>query len=94
MKLKLTDLPVVYINLDEQVDRKEKLEENLNELGFKNIIRISGYKDPDPNRGCAYSHALGLEEVDPPFILLEDDCMPLNFIDEIEIPDETDAQQR
>ena len=33
MKLKLTDLPVVYINLDEQVDRKEKLEENLNELG-------------------------------------------------------------
>ena len=37
MKLKLTDLPVVYINLDEQVDRKEKLEENLNELGFKNI---------------------------------------------------------
>ena len=91
MKLKLTDLPVVYINLDEQVDRKEKLEENLNELGFKNIIRISGFKDPDPNRGCAYSHALGLEEVDPPFILLEDDCMPLNFIDEIEIPDETDA---
>ena len=72
MKLKLTDLPVVYINLDEQVDRKEKLEENLNELGFKNIIRISGFKDPDPNRGCAYSHALGLEEVDPPFILLED----------------------
>ena len=34
---------------------------------------------------------LALEEVDAPFILLEDDCMPLNFIDEIEIPDETDA---
>ena len=91
MKLKLTDLPVVYINLDEQTDRKETLEENLKDLGFKNIIRVSGYKDPDPNRGCAYSHALALEEVDAPFILLEDDCMPLNFIDEIEIPDETDA---
>ena len=84
MKLKLTDLPVVYINLDEQTDRKETLEKNLKDLGFKNIIRVSGFKDPDPNRGCAYSHALGLEEVDPPFILLEDDCMPLNFIDEIE----------
>ena len=43
MKLKLTDLPVVYINLDEQVDRKQKLEENLKGLGFKNIIRISGF---------------------------------------------------
>ena len=38
MKLKLTDLPVVYINLDEQTDRKETLEKNLKDLGFKNII--------------------------------------------------------
>lgn len=53
MKLKLTDLPVVYINLDEQTDRKKTLEENLKGLGFKNIIRVSGFKDPDPNRGCA-----------------------------------------
>ena len=41
MKLKLTDLPVVYINLDEQTDRKQTLEENLKGLGFKNIIRVS-----------------------------------------------------
>ena len=41
MKLKLTDLPVVYINLDEQTDRKKTLEENLKGLGFKNIIRVS-----------------------------------------------------
>ena len=46
MKLKLTDLPVVYINLDEQTDRKETLEK-IKDLGFKNIIRISGFKDPD-----------------------------------------------
>ena len=39
MKLKLTDLPVVYINLDEQEDRKITLENNLKNLGFKNIIR-------------------------------------------------------
>lgn len=91
MKLKLTDLPVVYINLDEQEDRKVTLEKNLKNLGFKNIIRVSGFKDPNANRGCAYSHALALEEVDAPFIVLEDDSVPLNFIDEIEIPDETDA---
>ena len=58
MKLKLTDLPVVYINLDEQEDRKITLENNLKNLGFKNIIRVSGFKDPNANRGCAYSHAL------------------------------------
>ena len=32
MKLKLTDLPVVYINLDEQIDRKETLEQNLKDI--------------------------------------------------------------
>jgi hypothetical protein len=91
MKLKLTELPVVYINLDEQSRRRELMEENLEKLGFKNVIRVSAFKDPIGKRGCAYSHALALEEVDSPFIVLEDDCIPLNFVDEIEIPDEADA---
>ena len=91
MKLKLTELPVVYINLDDQPLRRELMEENLEKLGFKNVIRVSAFKDPIGKRGCAYSHALALEEVDSPFIVLEDDCLPLNFVDEIEIPDEADA---
>lgn len=91
MKLKLTDIPVVYINLDEQTDRKEKLESSLEELGFKTVIRVSGFKDSIGKRGCAYSHAIALEELDAPFILLEDDCVPLNFVDEVEIPDDADA---
>lgn len=91
MKIKLTDIPVVYINLDEQLERKENLEKHLNNLGFKNIIRVSAYKDSIGKRGCAYSHAIALEEIDPPFILLEDDCVPLNFVDDIDIPDDSDA---
>lgn len=91
MKIKLTDIPVVYINLDEQSERKENLEKHLNNLGFKNIIRVSAYKDSIGKRGCAYSHAIALEEIDPPFILLEDDCVPLNFVDDVEIPDDSDA---
>jgi len=91
MKLRLTDIPVIYINLDDQPERREQIEKSLNELGFKNVIRVSGFKDPIGKRGCAYSHALALEEIDPPFILLEDDCLPLNFVDNIEIPDDTDA---
>jgi GR25 family glycosyltransferase involved in LPS biosynthesis len=66
MKLKLTELPVVYINLDEQSRRRELMEENLEKLGFKNVIRVSAFKDPIGKRGCAYSHALALEEVDSP----------------------------
>ena len=86
MKLKLTDIPVVYTNHDDQPERKELLEKNLKDLGFKNIIRVSGFKDPIGKRGCAYSHAVALEEIDPPFILLEDDCLPLNFVDDIITP--------
>jgi hypothetical protein len=91
MKLKLTDIPVVYINLDEQTERRENIEKSLNELGFKNIIRVSAFKDRIGKRGCAYSHAMALEEIEPPFIVLEDDCVPLNFFDSIEIPDDADA---
>ncbi len=91
MKFKLTDIPVVYINLDEHTERRDSIQSSLENLGFKNIIRVSGFKDPIGKRGCAYSHALALEEIDPPFILLEDDCLPLNFTDEIEVPDESDA---
>lgn len=91
MKLKLTDIPVVYINLDDQKERRERIEEELNKLGFNTIIRVSGYKDPIHKRGCAYSHALALEEIECPFILLEDDCISSNFVDEIEIPDDADA---
>ena len=91
MKFKLTDIPVVYINLDEHTERRDSIQSSLEDLGFKNSIRVSGFKDPVGKRGCAYSHALALEEIDPPFILLEDDCLPLNFIDEIEVPNESDA---
>ena len=91
MKLKLTDIPVVYINLDDQPERKELLEKNLKDLGFKNIIRVSGFKDPIGKRGCAYSHAVALEEIDPPFILFEDDCEIKNFEPEIEVPENADA---
>ena len=40
MKLKLTDLPVVYINLDEQTDRKQTLEENLKGLDPEELRRL------------------------------------------------------
>jgi hypothetical protein len=91
MKLKITDIPVIYINLDKHVDRKERLEYSLNDLGFKSVIRMPAYEDLNPKRGCAYSHALALELIKPPFIVLEDDCLPLKFLDNVEVPDDADA---
>ena len=91
MKLKLTDIPIVYINLDEAIQKGERVQKSLEELGFKNIIRFSAHKETIGKRGCAISHVYALEEVKPPFILIEDDCLPLNFIDDVDIPDDADA---
>ena len=79
MNLDLREIPAVYINLDRDVEKKEKIESSLKELGFKNIIRLSGVEHDDGKVGCAISHALAMEEVEPPFIVFEDDCVPLNF---------------
>ena len=41
--LDLREIPIIYINLDKDVDKKEKIEKSLGELGFKNIIRSPGF---------------------------------------------------
>ncbi len=91
MKLKLTDIPVVYINLDEATEKGERVQKSLEQLGFKNIIRFSAHKETIGKKGCAISHVYALEEVEPPFLLIEDDCLPKEFVDEIEFPDDADA---
>lgn len=91
MNLDLREIPAIYINLDKDVEKKERIESQLKELGFKTIIRLSATYDNNSKRGCAISHAYALEEVDPPFIVFEDDCIALDFRPEIEIPDDADA---
>jgi len=64
----------------------------LNECGFKNIIRVEGKYTPDrPLAGCSMSHYNALSEVDPPFIVFEDDCKVKAFRPTIEIPDDSEA---
>ena len=91
MNLDLREIPAIYINLDRDVEKREKIESSLKELGFKNIIRLSGVERDNGKVGCAISHALAMEEVEPPFIVFEDDCVPLNFEPIIVIPDDADA---
>ena len=92
MNLDLREIPAVYMNLEQHTEKNENMQKILKECGFKTIIRVEGVLRPDnPVAGCSAAHHKGLMEIDPPFVLFEDDCMIKNFRPEIEIPDDADA---
>ena len=75
--LDLRDIPAVYINLAQETERNESMKLVLNDCGFKNIIRVEAKHTPSrPLAGCSISHYNALNEIDPPFIIFEDDCLP------------------
>ena len=92
MNLDLRKIPAVYINLDRDTEKNRRMQSMLSELGFETVIRVEAYSFPDRHlAGCSLSHHVALNEVDPPFIVFEDDCIVKNFNPEIEIPDDADA---
>lgn len=92
MIIDLRKIPAVYMNLEQHTAKNKNMQDILSICGFENIIRVEGTYMPDkPISGCAAAHYNALQEVDPPFILFEDDCMPKNFKPMIEIPNDADA---
>ena len=92
MNLDLRDIPVVYINMDKDVDKRKRIENHIDRLGFKTKIRVPGVVHEDGARaGCALAQYNALHEIDPPFIILEDDATPFDYNPIISIPDDTDA---
>ena len=92
MNLDLRDIPAIYINLKKDVDKNESMKSMLNQYGFNNIIRLNAEYTPDnPLVGCSLSHYNALSEIDPPFIVFEDDCIVKTFRSTIEIPDDSEA---
>jgi hypothetical protein len=92
MKINLLDIPVIYINLPKDKQKNKNMKDMLKELGFKNVIRIDGILDPEGGRrGLSKAQYEALSKLEPPFIILEDDCEIKFFKEEIEIPDDTDA---
>jgi hypothetical protein len=90
--LELNKIPALYLNLEQHVDKKARMEKMLVDCGFETIIRIEGISRPDkPVAGCSAAHYKGLRQVEPPFILFEDDCVLKTFHNRIEIPDDADA---
>ena len=72
MNLDLREIPAVYINLEQDVERKNSIVDVLDECGFENIIRVDGEYTPDrPLAGCSYSHYKALNEVAPPLLSLK-----------------------
>jgi hypothetical protein len=93
MIINLLDVPVYYINLDSDDDKRKSTETLLKRMGFRNVQRISAIFHPKGRIiGCARSHYEVLKEAKPPFIIIEDDCaLNKDFVNEIEIPDNADA---
>jgi GR25 family glycosyltransferase involved in LPS biosynthesis len=93
MKLNLIDIPVYYINLDDQDEKRKRTETMLKRIGFKFVERFSAIKH-DAGRiiGCALSHYDILNRAQVPFIILEDDCTLNKEVPEfIEVPDNADS---
>lgn len=93
MRLNLLDIPVYYINLDEQEEKRKRTETMLKQVGFKLVERISAIKHEEGRIiGCARSHHHILETATVPFIILEDDCsLNRESPETIEVPDNSHA---
>jgi hypothetical protein len=92
MKIDLRKIPAVYMNLKQHEEKNEKMQTLLDKCGFETRIKVEGnYRPDNPPAGCAGAHYIGLCEIDPPFVLFEDDCLLHNFEPIIEVPDDADA---
>ena len=91
MNLDLREVSAVYINLKKDVKKDFAMKALILDCGFKNTIRVEAEYTPNSLAGCSLSHYNALNEIDPPFIVFEDDCVIKNFQPKIEIPDDADA---
>ena len=93
MNLDLREIPFYYINLDDAVERKERTESQLKELGIKRIIRVPAIRHSYGAAGTPRSmlRALEIAHNGKPFVLMEDDVAVKRWEPVIDIPDESDA---
>lgn len=91
MKINLLDVPVYYINMEQDVDKDAYLSGKLKDLGFKNINRLNAIRETPGIVGLSKSQNLALSQIKAPFIILEDDADPMFFEPVIEVPDDADA---
>lgn len=93
MKINLKDLEIVYINLSTYVNRNQSMLNMFEHFGL-NASRVEGVA-PEVQPGydvIADSHLKALNSSSAEQVLiLEDDCIPHNYRDEIEVPNDADV---
>lgn len=96
MKVNLKSIDKIWINLEEQTERKNFMLEQFSSYGFKNCHRLNAVNNESNSvLGCGLSmhEAVSTAKTKLPCLVMEDDAK-LNedfFRDEIEVPDDTDA---
>lgn len=92
MNLDLREIPFYYVNLDDAVERRKRVEADLTALGVKEFHRIAATRHTNGFAGCAQTVSDFLHQItDGPFVLIEDDVAIKNWQPEIEVPDDADA---
>lgn len=94
MKLQTKDISVVYINPDRFLERQNKMESWVHDIGFSSVTRIA-YNESFPDRAITMNHAhkyaLEQSKNDVPFILFEDDATLMQPLAEyFDVPEEAD----
>ncbi len=94
MIVDLKKIPILVLNLEEDVDRRRFVESQLAAFDLEANV-IQGVRCQPGVVGCAISHlrALAHPGLEPPFLVLEDDCQLFEdrFRTLFDLPDDCDA---
>lgn len=92
--INLLETPVHFINLDSDVEKRDRMEQMLSDLGFTNVNRFAATKSSVRTLGCAISHNSILKEMSgetKPFLVLEDDVAIHSVKDTVHVPQDASA---
>lgn len=93
MIIDIREIPVFYINMDKDIEKRIAMEAMLEKHGFKNVTRVSAVADSERYyRGLAETECNIFSQVSSyPFLVLEDDCVinDTKFI--LNLPDHADG---
>ena len=81
MKFKFKDTKIFWINMDHDIDRRERMEKFFDKYSI-NATRVSGVEAGNSIEGCDKAHLKVFEQSpDENFIVLEDDSVPTKWFD-------------
>ena len=89
MKINLKNLKIAYINLESYPNRNQTMINMLEGFGL-DFVRVEGVKEYVGEYDLIADAHLKALELDPDLIL-EDDCLPYDYREEIEVPDDADV---